>query len=429
MGRPTCNSPTVSKSRPFGSRITAAVVSTYFVIVALVAGPAYAAEDLGDPITETVDGEQIVAGPLPFRDVVFSRDGKLLATTAGLQANLREFAVWNVEAGEKQCAFQTKQTQRTLFFSPDGRRLTVGIVDGKLTTLDTSTGEVVSAVDTPDKRADRLEYSPDGKLLAIANRKDFGISLWDAATLESRGVLAGHKKYIAAMAFSPDGRFLVSCGSDHEAILWDTANATKLHSLDTGNRSAGGVTFSADGKLVAVASNDTHVRVFVAASGELLAKFAAYDNSAPQRLAFSPDSKTIAFAGYTPIVVLYRVEKNAIAPAEVAAAERWIAELDDDRFAVRQQATLRLARMGSGVEAIVKTALAKAPSGEAQRRLAAVLANLRPPAPLRIFEGHRDRIDAVAFSPDGNRLATASHDRSVRIWDVATGETVTTLTE
>jgi WD40 repeat protein len=398
-------------------------------LAATLVGSAPAAEDLGEPVTESVDGQRIVAGPLPFRDVVFSRDGKLAATTAGLQANLREFAVWDVEAGQKRCAFRTRQTQRTLHFSPDAGRVTVGIVDRKLTTLDTATGEVVSAVDTPDKRADRLEFSPNGKLLAIANRIDFGISLWDPATLESRGVLKGHGKYIAAMAFSPDGRLLLSCGSDHEAILWNTETLAKARSLDTGGRSAAAVAFSPDGKVVGVASNDTHVRVFVAETGELLARFAAYDGSAPQRLAISPDGKLIAIAGYTPIVALYRIEKTAAAPDELAEAAKRIAELDDDRFAVRQTATVRLVRMGTAVGPLVTAAMAKAPSDEARRRLAAVLANLRPPQPLRVLQGHRNRIDAVAFSPDGKRLATASHDGSVQIRDVATGETVAALTE
>ncbi|MEX2188893.1 MAG: hypothetical protein WD875_18940 [Pirellulales bacterium] len=386
------------------------------------------AEDLGEPVTETVDGEEIAAGPLPFRDVAFSLDGKLIATTAGLQASLREFAVWDLESQEKRFAYQTKQSQRTLFFSPDAKRITVGIQSGKLTTLDAATGEVVLAVDTPDKRADRLQFSPGGKLLAISNRKDFAISLWDAANLESRGVLKGHKKYIAAMAFSPDGKLLVSCGSDHEAILWDTAKAAKVRSLDTGSRSAWGAAFSPDGRFVGVASNDTHVRVFVAESGEVLAKFAAYDGSAPQQLAISPNGEFVAFVGYTPVVSIYRIAKTAAAD-DLAEASKLIAQLDDDHFAVRQQATVRLVRMGPPVEPLVTAAAAKAPSDEARRRLAAVLANLRPPMPLRVLEGHRDRIDALVFSPDGNRIATASRDGSVRIWDVSTGETVATLAE
>lgn len=393
------------------------------------AGPAAAAEDLGDPVTESVDGQQFAAGPMAFRDVAFSDDGKLIATTAGLQTSQREFAVWEVGSWEKRFGYPAKQSTRTLRFSPDGKQITVGIFSGKLTTLDAATGEVARAVDSPDKRSDRIEYAPDGKLFAIANRRDFGISLWDGATLAARGVLKGHKKYVAAMAFSPDGKFLVSCGSDHEAILWDTAKAAAVRSLSTGDRSANGVAFSADGKYVAVASNDLHVRVFVVETGEEFAKLLSPDGTPPQRVAFMPSGKFLAIACNTPVLSFYRLERTPVAEEALKEARELIARLDDDRYAVRQEATEKLARLGAEVAPVVKAALAANPSDEARRRLAAVLSGLKPPKPGRVLEGHRGRIDGIAFSRDGKLMATASHDATVRIWDMKTGEVIATLAE
>jgi WD40 repeat protein len=391
---------------------------------------AIAAEDLGEPVTESPDGNPIVVAQRPFRDVAFSTDGRLLATTAGSNQNgTREFCVWDVGSWEKRCAYQTKQSTRTLSFSADGTRLTAGIFSGKLTTLDTKSGKVLEARDTPDKSPDRITCSASGAVVAISNRKDFGISLWDGATLESRGVLKGHKKYIAAMAFSEDEKFLVSCGSDHEAILWDVAKATAIRSLGTGDRSAGGVAFSPNGKYVAVASNDTNVRVYSTETGEEFAKYGAADGSAPQRLAFTRDNRLLAVAGYTPVVTIFLVEKTSVKPEDLQRATELVAQLDDDQFAIRQRATEQLARLGPAVEPVVKSALGKAPSDEARRRLQSVLAGLKPPAPHCVLTGHRGQIDAIAFSPDGKLMATASHDASVRIWDVSTGKTVATLGE
>jgi WD40 repeat protein len=231
------------------------------------------------------------------------------------------------------------------------------------------------------------------------------------------------------MAFSEDEKFLVSCGSDHEAILWDVAKATAIRSLGTGDRSAGGVAFSPNGKYVAVASNDTNVRVYSTETGEEFAKYGAADGSAPQRLAFTRDNRLLAVAGYTPVVTIFLVEKTSVKPEDLQRANELVAQLDDDQFAIRQRATEQLARLGPAVEPVVKSALGKAPSDEARRRLQSVLAGLKPPAPHCVLTGHRGQIDAIAFSPDGKLMATASHDASVRIWDVSTGKTVATLGE
>lgn len=410
----------------FMRRILGRCVAIFaFVAIAITTVSARAAEDEGDPVTEPAARPEF--GALPFRDVLFSPDDKLIATTAGKEGNLREFSVWNAGSWDKRFSYQALRTQRTLHFSADNKRLTIGIIDGKLTALDAASGEIAVAVANPDQQSDKIELSPGGKMLAIANRKDFNISLWDGEKLESRGVLKGHKKYISGMAFSPDGNYLLTCGSDHEAILWNTAKAEKVRSLGTGNRSANCVTFSPDGKYLAIGCNDADIRVYATASGARFTKFSMPGRSAPQRLAFTRDSKFLAVAGSTPNVVIFHMSKSAVKPEELQTVNQLIAQLDDDQFAVRDRAMKELARLGTAVAPALNTALNNAPSDEVRRRLRSILASLQPPKPHAVLAGHRAQVDALAFSHDGKLLATASLDTTVRIWDTSTGQTVATL--
>jgi WD40 repeat protein len=385
---------------------------------------ARAAEDEGDPVTEPVTGG--VLGILPFRAVVFSPDDKLIATTGGKDGYLREFSVWNAGTWDKRFSYQAQRTQRTLAFSPDSKQVTVGIFDGKLTSLDAATGKVAKAVDNPDKNADRIELSPSGKLLAIANRKDFNITLWDVASMQARGVLSGHKKYIESLAYSPDGKMLVSCGSDHEAILWNVEKATKIRSLATGNRSARSVVFSPNGKLVAIGCNDADVRVYETRNGARFTKFEPPNRAPAQEMAFTRDNRFLAIAGAAEVTI-FLVEKSVVKPEELQRANQFIAQLDDDNFTVRDRATKELAKLGTAVAPALNSALTNATSDEVRRRIRSVLGSLQAPKPHKILSGHRGQIDGLAFSNDGKLLATASNDATVRIWDTSTGETIATL--
>ena len=81
--------------------------------------------------------------------------------------------------------------------------------------------------------ANKLVFSPDGKILASGSM-DGAIRLWDIATGKNLAVLEGHTYFVRSVAFSPDGKTLVSGSADGTVRLWDVDPA-KLKKATSAN--------------------------------------------------------------------------------------------------------------------------------------------------------------------------------------------------
>jgi WD40 repeat protein/tRNA A-37 threonylcarbamoyl transferase component Bud32 len=231
-----------------------------------------------------------------------------------------------------------------------------------------------------------------------------------------RRTLAGHTRPVSAVAFSPDGRLLVSgagelyydARSTHDAELtvWDAMSGRLVRSL-TGLRGAvKSVAFSPDSQRIAVGSGyqrttnnfDGRFTVWDAESGRILVDREEPGHN-PLSVAFSPDGGSIA-VGYG------KYSSN-----------------DPGRF------TLRDSKSGEAIHTIAATpggvnCVAFSPDGR-QIALACSgvveLWQVNPFKRLRELRGHTSWVYSVAFSPDGTRLATGGWDKSIKLWDATTG--------
>jgi WD40 repeat protein len=133
----------------------------------------------------------------------------------------------------------------------------------------------------------RVAFSKDDKLL-VSSYDDNKIRTWksDGTLL---GTLTGHSDEVWAVNFSPDNKTLVSGGKDNTVRLW-SLDGTLLNTLKGHKSRVVSSIFSPDGQLIASVSDDKQAKVWKR-DGNLLETFDAY------RLAFSPDSKTIALIG------------------------------------------------------------------------------------------------------------------------------------
>ncbi|HEY8227089.1 MAG TPA: hypothetical protein VIG25_17570 [Pyrinomonadaceae bacterium] len=145
----------------------------------------------------------------------FSPDGKYVATF--LRGDTR---IWDARSGEMKLKLANSETTDVLF-TPDGRWLVTASSDkqsaGKI--WDAETGELKLALPSTGSKSVSLELNPDGTMLATAN--DSGVTLWD---LKSGQLLVTLSEARYPVAFSGDGRVLVTGARKNTALLWETPN-------------------------------------------------------------------------------------------------------------------------------------------------------------------------------------------------------------
>jgi WD40 repeat protein len=252
--------------------------------------------------------------------VRFSPDGK---TVAAVVAGVPRF--WDARAVQEINTLPAIRSEGyDLAFSPDGRRLAVAAQDD-VQVWDLQTGRKLYAFKCGDDlgRSWRVAFSPDGKRLAAALHSSGGekherfpvVRVWDLDA--GKEIFAGWKGGTAqAVAFSPNGRFLIAggtlaegTGEDGVLEVWDLAEPTAPRTVCK-VRADRHVVFclaiSPDGKTIATGGNDPAIKLWNATTGELLGKLEGHTGQV-HSLAFSSDGKTLASAGGDKQVLIWRL--------------------------------------------------------------------------------------------------------------------------
>lgn len=183
---------------------------------------------------------------------------------------------------------------RSLAFSPDGRRLALGLVDHRIAVFErTSTGDgSLFLLRGHEEPVLALAFSPDGRTLASA-AWDRTVRLWDV----ERGILRGrldHPAEVWDVAFAPDGQLLASAGDDGGLRLWwETAAGIEGRLLARYPVRMYRIAFSPDGRWLAAALADGTVRLWETGAGQE-SQVLVLGARAVRALAFSPDGRLLA---------------------------------------------------------------------------------------------------------------------------------------
>jgi WD40 repeat protein/tRNA A-37 threonylcarbamoyl transferase component Bud32 len=253
-----------------------------------------------------------------------------------------------------------------------------------------------------------VAYSPQGRRLVSADKAGTVI-VRDATTGQNLLTFAGHDHSIWSVAFSPNGRCLATAGHDGTVGIWTANSGRKIHALPH-DRPVTSIAYSPDGQHLVTACQDATVRVWNALTGEPLGRL---EGKAVfiQEVAFSPDGRSVAGSS-----VRLRIQGDRA--VELGQVKAWNLSTHKEIFSAEGHTGRVLS-------------LAFSPDGQ-------YLASGSADHTIRIWtaatgqkvltlRGHTGQVRKIAFHPDGRRLASAAADGTVRVWEVPDGQEVLTL--
>lgn len=217
------------------------------------------------------------------RTVAFGpRDRSVLTASAGgdMKASAR---LWAFPAGLERCTtLPIDAAIRTLHFSPDGKTLLAGQLQGSVELLDMDSHKVVALPSKTSQYLHAAVFSPDGRTVLTVREE---ACLWDRASGRLLQTLE-HGRDMRVAAFSPDGRAVLLGNQDGIAQLWDPNTGHKVGPPLVHPRPLVGVAFGADGATVVTAATDDVVREWDRETGKLSRS--------------SPTPATLGFAIFSP---------------------------------------------------------------------------------------------------------------------------------
>ena len=301
----------------------------------------------------------------------------------------------------------------SLAFSPDGATIAVG------TANESNRKGTLELWDVQSKKPTRVlqsstggmsvAFSPDGKLLAsVSGYWDAPneVRLWDLRTGRLKRIFAHDRKWVfQSVAFSPDGK-TVAAGSgtfdtdSTKVVMWDVKTGKLNRVLKDFTVSTGvpSIAFSPNGKLLAGGGgawdyNASELKIWNTQTGKTQQTIITEDEEgAVADLAFSPNGKILVSVGIA-IVLRDPQTANLLRVHNTKYRVDSVAFSPDGRSLVTGERSAK--REGQIKLWDVKT-------GELQRT----------------WQGHRGPVNSVAFSPDGKFLASASEDKTVKLWRI-----------
>jgi WD40 repeat protein len=345
--------------------------------------------------------------------VIFSPDGKRVISGG----NDGIIKVWDSATGKELKILRGHEgLVGSLAISRDGRRIVSGSWDKTIRIWDSETGDEVKTIRGHKGIIYSVALSIDGKLIASTDMGENVVRVWNVGTGAELMTLGGYKGHVRQVAFSPDGKRIVSSDDSGEMKFWDAATGKELMTVLSDIGFISWMVFSPDGKKIASVGIgwDPVIKVWDSESGKLIMTIHGQHARATS-VAFSPDGKYIANGNSDNMIKIWDAETGE--ELKTFRGHEWtvwdVAFSPNGKWIVSgsQDGTVKLWDVTTGRE------------GFNLHRSDEVFSRYESDFP----PGFSHAVTSIAFRPDGKRIASASLDRTIKLWDVKTGAELATL--
>lgn len=280
-----------------------------------------------------------------------------------------------------------------------------------------------------------VAFSPDGKYI-VSGSYDTTIKLWDRKTGRMVRNFLGHTDWVASVAFTPDGKQILSSSADKSIRLWDQ-NTGRLIRQYLPVEGPYVLAVSNDGNYLAAGGADKIIHLWDVKTGEMLRTFIGHTNRI-NSLAFSPDSTMLLSGSADNSVKLWNANtgllirdfvghSNRVTSVSFSSDGKLILSGSEDKTIKSwDRESGKIIRNFTGHESQV-TSVAFSPDNQyilsgGNDRVVKLWSCRMSVA--TSFTGHHNSISSVAFSPDGNFGVSGSYDNMLRLWDLRSGEEI-----
>ncbi len=346
----------------------------------------------------------------------------------------RSLRYWDLITGE--CLTTLRGHERSVnsvAISPGGRFALSGSDDKGLRYWDLITGECIRTLEGHERSVNSVAISLGGRF-AVSGSDDKSLRYWDLITGECIRALEGHEDGVGTVVIPTGDRFAISQGRDKTMRLWDLMTGACLRTIDRHDRAVGSAAISPDARFLLSGSGDKDICLWYLGGVESLRLPLVMEQVEEVETQVAHASEFSAIRGR---VMECMSRKNWRGAAEYLQRARSFPgyERHPEVMDLWQEIGLRGVRKAfnecwlkgilKGHEDWVNTAAFSpdgkfALSGSDDRTLR--LWDLETGENVRVFEGHEDRVSSVAISPKGKFAISGGHDRTLRLWGLETGE-------